>query len=91
MKATFANRSMIPATGTAGAYTAGLGSVSSAIAGFAHTLDRRADRLVERMFTWQRRIADRRSLESLDDRMLQDIGITRGDVFVEANKPFWKP
>jgi uncharacterized protein YjiS (DUF1127 family) len=94
MKATFANRSMIPVTSAAGAHavrsTAGLGSVSSAIASFAHNLDRRADHLVERMFTWQRRIADRRSLESLDDRMLQDIGLTRGDVFVEASKPFWK-
>jgi uncharacterized protein YjiS (DUF1127 family) len=94
MKATFASRSIIPVTSTAGAYavrtSAGLGSVSSAIASAAHTLDRRIDRVVERLFTWQRRVADRRFLESLDDRMLQDIGLSRGDVFIESSKPFWK-
>ncbi|MBX6320526.1 MAG: DUF1127 domain-containing protein [Rhodospirillaceae bacterium] len=53
-------------------------------------LDRAIDRLVERLFVWQRRIADRRALESLDDRMLRDIGLSRADVFVESRKPFWR-
>ncbi|MEZ5670308.1 MAG: DUF1127 domain-containing protein [Alphaproteobacteria bacterium] len=32
----------------------------------------------------------RRHLESLDDRMLKDIGLTHADVFVESRKPFWR-
>ena len=92
MKAIFASRSMIPVTGTINeiALRAVPASVSSAVGGAAGFVERRIGNAVEAMFTWQRRVADRRSLETLDDRMLQDIGLTRGEVFVEAGKPFWK-
>ena len=39
---------------------------------------------------WQQRRRERAELARLDDRMLRDIGITRGDVWQEINKPFWR-
>ena len=39
---------------------------------------------------WRRRRRERAELARLDDRMLRDIGITRGDVWQEINKPFWR-
>ena len=38
---------------------------------------------------WQQRASDRATLAALDDRMLDDIGLTRADVRREAHKPFW--
>jgi uncharacterized protein YjiS (DUF1127 family) len=40
---------------------------------------------------WQQRSRERAELARLDDRMLRDIGVTRGDVWQEINKPFWRP
>ena len=37
----------------------------------------------------KRQLADWRHLEGLDDRSLQDIGISRGTTDLEAAKPFW--
>jgi len=48
-------------------------------------------RLVDRLVCWQGRLRTRRSLADLDDRMLRDIGLTRGDVRTETEKPFWRP
>jgi uncharacterized protein YjiS (DUF1127 family) len=39
---------------------------------------------------WRRRSRDRAALAGFDDRMLRDIGVTRADVLVEINKPFWR-
>ena len=44
-----------------------------------------------RLLTWQHRARDRQQLQSLSDRLLRDIGLTRADVFAEASKPFWRP
>jgi len=33
---------------------------------------------------------DRNQLAELDDRMLQDIGLTRTDAEFLINKPFWR-
>lgn len=38
---------------------------------------------------WFARQRTRRALEQLDDRMLNDIGITREQALREAGKPFW--
>jgi uncharacterized protein YjiS (DUF1127 family) len=50
--------------------------------------------VTERVFTtvreWRRRSRDRADLAELDDRMLRDIGLTRGDREFLANKPFWR-
>jgi uncharacterized protein YjiS (DUF1127 family) len=39
---------------------------------------------------WRRRSRERGELATLDDRMLQDIGLTRGDAEFLVNKPFWR-
>lgn len=48
-------------------------------------------RLIETLTTFQARAEQRRDLGRLDDRALKDIGITRADVELECNKPFWQP
>ncbi len=39
---------------------------------------------------WQDRVRQRRHLASLDDRLLRDMGLTRGLVSQESDKPFWQ-
>lgn len=47
-------------------------------------------RLVDRIGAWQDRVAERRRLLALDDRMLVDIGIDRATAIEEGEKPFWR-
>lgn len=47
-------------------------------------------RWVERTFSWHACVRDRRILESLDDRMLRDIGIDRGTADNESTVSFWR-
>lgn len=42
------------------------------------------------LYTWQQRASERHALEQLDERLLQDMGITRGAVADEIRKPFWR-
>lgn len=49
------------------------------------------DRLVAVMRTWQQRTIQRIDLSELDDHLISDIGLTRGQVAREASKPFWRP
>jgi uncharacterized protein YjiS (DUF1127 family) len=94
MNAIFHGSSTIPVSGIRSGYvirrTPASHGLAAALTGAARFVDAGLDHLVETLFTWQRRLADRRSLESLDDRMLRDIGVTRGDVYAETSKPFWK-
>jgi uncharacterized protein YjiS (DUF1127 family) len=39
---------------------------------------------------WRRRRRERDQLAVLDERMLADIGLTRGDAEFLINKPFWR-
>jgi uncharacterized protein YjiS (DUF1127 family) len=39
---------------------------------------------------WRRRSSNRARLAMFDDRMLEDIGITRADAESLSPKPFWK-
>jgi uncharacterized protein YjiS (DUF1127 family) len=48
----------------------------------AHALDR--------LLLWQERHRQRYALEMLDDRLLEDIGLSRADVHREATKRFWQ-
>jgi uncharacterized protein YjiS (DUF1127 family) len=47
----------------------------------------RWDHLRLRIADWWRWTRERRELEGLSDATLHDIGITRGDVYREINKP----
>lgn len=49
-----------------------------------------AARLLGRLLLWQARAQERQVLASLDDRQLKDIGLDRGQVRAEADKPFWR-
>ncbi len=40
---------------------------------------------------WIERVRQRRRLAELDDAALKDIGLTRADVRIELEKPFWRP
>ena len=48
-----------------------------------------AGRLLATWREWRRRAHERAELAGLDDRMLKDIGLTRGDAEFLSNKPFW--
>ena len=39
---------------------------------------------------WRRRLSDRELLMRMDDRMLQDIGMTHAERVALVNKPFWR-
>jgi uncharacterized protein YjiS (DUF1127 family) len=39
---------------------------------------------------WIERARSRRVLATLDDRMLNDIGLSRGEIDLETRKPFWR-
>ncbi len=47
-------------------------------------------RAAERIGEWRARARGRRELMSLDERTLQDIGLSRGDAYMEYSKPFWR-
>jgi uncharacterized protein YjiS (DUF1127 family) len=55
----------------------------------ARTLRAAGARLILILARWQELARQRRSLLSLDDRMLKDIGITRADATREGTRPFW--
>jgi uncharacterized protein YjiS (DUF1127 family) len=45
---------------------------------------------VEAVFAWQDRARQRQLLARMDDRLLRDMGLTRADIAIEADKPFWR-
>ncbi len=47
-------------------------------------------RIVKRLQIWAGRSQQRKALARLDDHMLADIGVSRGQALQEMNKPFWK-
>lgn len=46
--------------------------------------------VLERMGSWRQRRRARALLWQLNERELEDIGISRADVWAEARKPFWR-
>ncbi|MGI9452684.1 MAG: DUF1127 domain-containing protein [Geminicoccaceae bacterium] len=49
-----------------------------------------ARRILDAILRRHQRLAERRALRQLDDRLLQDIGIERSQALMEAEKPFWR-
>jgi len=56
---------------------------------FTRALRRLTTDVFATVLEWQERACQRRHLSQLDERMLQDIGVTRADVSRETAKPFW--
>jgi uncharacterized protein YjiS (DUF1127 family) len=54
------------------------------------TLGRAARAVAHQPLLWVARMKQRRALMRLDDRLLADVGLSRGDAVVEYNKPFWR-
>jgi uncharacterized protein YjiS (DUF1127 family) len=67
-----------------------LAAPGGSLSGFGGALRRAALRAADLLLTWQERARQRRMLATLDDRMLDDIGIGHGEVLREADKPFWR-
>ncbi len=42
------------------------------------------------LMQWHGRVAQRRQLSELNERLLNDIGVTRIDAYRESSKPFWQ-
>lgn len=42
------------------------------------------------LHAWLARIRQRRSLASLNDDLLRDLGLSRADADAESRKPFWR-
>lgn len=59
-------------------------------AGLAARLRRWAAAVAATMHTWDARARQRHHLRSLDDHMLKDIGLTRGEVIFESRKLPWQ-
>ncbi len=53
-------------------------------------LRRDAGELLRLLPVWQDRERQRHRLRRLDDRLLNDMGLSRADVAHEAVKPFWR-
>jgi uncharacterized protein YjiS (DUF1127 family) len=47
-------------------------------------------RLVAQLRLWRRRARERSQLARLGERDLHDIGMSRGTVYAELQKPFWR-
>ena len=49
-----------------------------------------ADKIAAVLAQWQCRAVQRRALQAMSEHMLDDIGLTRGEVEREAAKHFWQ-
>ena len=58
--------------------------------GFAGAIRRAVVDVVETLQTWRARARGRRELSLMDAHTLRDIGVTRVDVMIEIDKPFWR-
>ena len=45
--------------------------------------------VVKRLLRWHELRRQRQQLASLSDAALQDLGLSRADTWVEAQRPFW--
>lgn len=47
-------------------------------------------RTFDTLFAWLERAGSRRSLASMSDFQLKDVGLSRADIQGEVDKPFWR-
>ena len=52
--------------------------------------DSAISRLGAQLRLWRRRARERQQLAQLSERDLRDIGMSRGTVYAELQKPFWR-
>lgn len=64
--------------------------VSGAVYNFVQKVENAARKVSDVVATWSKRNTERRQLNRLSDRLLEDIGITRFDVQREVTKHFWQ-
>ena len=64
--------------------------ISSALYGLVQRIEAAALKVQKTVTTWASRSKGRHQLAELSDHMLTDIGLTRVEVAIEANKYFWQ-
>jgi uncharacterized protein YjiS (DUF1127 family) len=64
--------------------------VSSAVHGIIQHLEASTVKVLNTLSIWGARSRERQQLSELNDRMLEDIGLTRAQVAVEVGKYFWQ-
>ncbi len=64
--------------------------VSSAIYSIVQHLEASTVKVLNTLSIWGARSRERQQLSELNDRMLEDIGLTRAQVAVEVGKYFWQ-
>jgi uncharacterized protein YjiS (DUF1127 family) len=64
--------------------------ISSTVYGMVQRIESAAAKAQKTFATWVSRADGRRQLAELNDRMLDDIGLTRTEVAVEISKFFWQ-
>lgn len=57
---------------------------------FVSALVRLPVTLFKVLLTWQERSVERNRMRHLDDRLLDDMGLTRADVARQSSIPFWR-
>lgn len=63
--------------------------ISAGLVHAARLVDRGLLRVLDLVFEWRARAAERHVMRSLDDRMLRDVGISRADLERELRRPLW--
>ena len=64
--------------------------ISAATYSLIQRVESVAGTLVGTLAVWVQRYRSRSELAQLSQRTLADVGLTRGDVLIEMNKPFWR-
>lgn len=67
-----------------------LAALGGSFSGYGGAIRRASVRTADMLLAWLERTRQRRLLVTLDDRMLDDIGLSRSDVLRESDKPFWR-
>jgi uncharacterized protein YjiS (DUF1127 family) len=65
-------------------------TIESGQSGIAYRASEYLQSLAKAHRVWRQRSQTRRSLKTLSERHLSDIGVSRTEAVVEADKPFWR-